>query len=184
MKKIVSGIYIIFCKKTKECYIGCSTNIYPRLNTHRSHLKHNIHTNPKLQHMFNKYGLEEFEFELLEEYPKEVLTSMEHFWVTILECRKVGFNSRPTNPYEEIKSGRIFNKRVHSDETKNKIRQTLKGRKNMVHSNFMKGNKNRAKIVVAPNGITYESINDASKYYNVDRSTMRKIIKKYKESTL
>jgi hypothetical protein len=177
MRKKISGVYTIYCKLTNEYYVGCSTHVFGRLSTHKSHLTKGVHTNPKIQNIFNKYGISVFDFNILEQYDKEILTSMEHYWVTMLNSRKIGFNCRPTNPYEEIKSGRIFNKRIHTQETRKKISEKLKGTKNEKHSHFMKGNSNRSKRIVAPNGITYSSITNAAKSYNVSRSKMRKIIK-------
>lgn len=176
-KNKICGVYTIFCIVTKEYYVGCSTNVFARLNTHRSHLRKGIHTNPKIQSRFNKYGISCFEFSILDEYSKDVITSMEHYWVNVLDSKKNGFNSRPTNPYDEIKAGRILKKRIHSQATKEKISKTLKGRKNPEHSSFMKGNIHGAKKVISENGTIYDSINEAAKFYNVSRSTMRKIIR-------
>lgn len=66
-----SGIYQILNLIDNKRYVGSSINIKGRLNKHISYLKRNIHTNALLQNAFNKYGIENFSFLVLE------LTSIE-----------------------------------------------------------------------------------------------------------
>lgn len=65
----VSGIYIITNKVTGKLYIGESLDIYRRWHDeHIPQLRKNRHYNKELQKDFNKYGEENFIFEILERY--------------------------------------------------------------------------------------------------------------------
>ena len=60
------GIYKISCTKTDKIYIGETVNLSQRLQKHFSLLRKNKHSNPILQNIFNKYGENTFEVEVLE----------------------------------------------------------------------------------------------------------------------
>lgn len=64
--KNVPGIYKISVKGTDKVYIGESIKVRSRLRTHISDLSKQRHSNPILQNMYNKYGVEALEFEVLE----------------------------------------------------------------------------------------------------------------------
>ncbi len=65
----VSGIYTITNKITGKLYIGESLDIYRRWHDeHIPQLRKNRHYNKALQSDFNKYGEENFSFEILERY--------------------------------------------------------------------------------------------------------------------
>jgi group I intron endonuclease len=58
------GVYKIKNKVTGLCYVGQSQRVRKRVAEHFRLLRRNIHTNPKLQNAFNKYGEEAFEWTL------------------------------------------------------------------------------------------------------------------------
>lgn len=66
------GIYFIRNKENGCIYIGASTNIGSRISKHFSDLKKQKHPNHKLLNDYNKYGIDCFEFGILEicEYNK------------------------------------------------------------------------------------------------------------------
>lgn len=65
----VSGIYTITNRVTGKLYIGESLDIYRRWHDeHIPQLRKNRHYNKGLQNDFNKYGEENFSFEILERY--------------------------------------------------------------------------------------------------------------------
>lgn len=72
----VSGIYTITNKVTGKLYIGESLDIYRRWHDeHIPQLRKNRHYNKELQNDFNKYGEENFVFEILERYSGNDLIS-------------------------------------------------------------------------------------------------------------
>lgn len=61
-------IYKIENKLNQNCYIGITVNPSVRKNRHFNYLKQNKHCNSHLQSAFNKYGEENFIFEILESF--------------------------------------------------------------------------------------------------------------------
>jgi len=68
------GVYIINNKLNGHNYIGSSVNIKKRFSTHKTDLRKNKHPNRYLQHAWNKYGEENFEFIHVENisYPDQI----------------------------------------------------------------------------------------------------------------
>ncbi len=64
-----AAIYKIANKATDKIYIGATTMFYKRCGHHKSDLRKGIHKNQALQEDYNKYGLDVFEFEMIEEHP-------------------------------------------------------------------------------------------------------------------
>lgn len=62
-----SGIYYIINKVNKKKYIGSSKNIEKRFKRHKMELRNSKHHNIFLQRSYNKHGLENFEFSIVEE---------------------------------------------------------------------------------------------------------------------
>lgn len=61
-----SGIYKITCSINQKIYIGCASYIDQRKHYHLNKLAENKHTNRKLQAAYNKYGKDNFIFEVIE----------------------------------------------------------------------------------------------------------------------
>lgn len=70
-QELPAGIYKILNKETGRIYIGASTVLPQRWSRHRSLLYSRNHNNQNMQEEYNKYGLEAFEFEVLEGYPPD-----------------------------------------------------------------------------------------------------------------
>jgi len=117
MSKI--GIYKIECVINQKKYIGQSLNIEIRGKRHLRELSNNCHWNTHLQHSFNKYGIDNFLFEIIEECTKDELNEKEMFYIKHFKSynREFGFN---------LEQGGNFNKTI-SEETKIKISQSMKG---------------------------------------------------------
>lgn len=63
--KINYSVYKIKNKITNQCYIGVDSYYPKRIRQHQSRLRNNKHRNKHLQSSYNKYGIENFTFELL-----------------------------------------------------------------------------------------------------------------------
>ena len=88
-KKKVSGIYRIINTINNKCYIGSSKDIDARIKNHFWKLESNRHPNIYLQTAFNKYGLPNFRWEIVEE--------VEEFKLLIVEQKYLNEMTRETN---------------------------------------------------------------------------------------
>lgn len=118
-----AGVYSITCKTTGKYYIGGAVNLYDRIRLHISDLLSNTHHNSYLQNAVNKYGIENFKFEVIDFYYKDLVFGAELWWINILDaCNKErGYN---INAYTKTRQGAVL-----SQKTKDKISKSLRGRK-------------------------------------------------------
>lgn len=86
-----SGIYRILNCLNGHCYIGSSVNIVRRWKGHLKGLQLGKHGNQRLQRAFDKYGEENFVFEVIEE--TEDLIAREQFY---LDTSHPEYNISPT----------------------------------------------------------------------------------------
>lgn len=107
---IISGIYRIVCKLNNKQYIGSACNIKIRKQNHFSYLKRNKHHSILLQRAFNKYGKENFYFEILAYCPKEYLIKLEQWFLD---------NLKPEYNIQKIAGSNLGYK--HTESTKKKL---------------------------------------------------------------
>ena len=91
MAEKISGIYKIECLVNGKVYVGQSINIKRRFKTHKSQLRNNTHINNYLQRAWNKYGEENFTFEIIEECNKNI-SETEIYWIDFYDSLKNGYN--------------------------------------------------------------------------------------------
>lgn len=91
MAENCSGIYEIINSINTKSYIGSSKNLKQRRDIHFSLLRNNKHPNKHLQRACNKYGLEVFKFEILEECEIDSLIEKEQHY---LDTLKPQYNKR------------------------------------------------------------------------------------------
>lgn len=96
-----SGIYTITNLINDKVYIGFTKDFLKRRVSHWNYLRAGNHPNYHLQNAVNQYGIENFEFEVLEECEERFLFSQEHYWALLLNTtnNKFGYNIKPTHPY-------------------------------------------------------------------------------------
>jgi len=112
------GIYVIQNKINNHIYIGSSSNVTKRFNSHINLLNKNKHSNSHLQAAWNKYGKENFVFLHVERISMpETRLIRENKWIKIY---KPEYNNILVNDNNYF---------FHSDETKERIRQKALGRK-------------------------------------------------------
>lgn len=98
-----SGIYRIINIDKNKVYVGSSINLKSRKYKHFKDLERNIHCNKKLQNSYNKYGKDNFIFEIIEEvsysedkeFLKKTLLEREQYWIDELDTVNVGYNINP-----------------------------------------------------------------------------------------
>jgi group I intron endonuclease len=129
------GIYKITNKVNGKCIIGSSVNMESRLACHKSILKDNKHYNTYLQHSWNKYGEDNFIFEIINLCDKENLLEFEDYFIAAFDSgnRDGGYNLKgATRPArfrklppitEETRKKMSLSQtgRKHSEETKKKM---------------------------------------------------------------
>ena len=128
------GIYKITNTENGKCYIGSSMNISNRWNQHKIDLNRKNHHSIKLQRSFNKYGEEKFKYEIVEEVSIEELLIREQFYINFFDSYNNGYNSVPT-------AGNNMGM-IHSEETKNILRECSVGNKNMLGKKHTEETKN------------------------------------------
>lgn len=86
------GIYAIHNTVSDKYYIGQSQDIDNRWIKHRSSLKNNRHENSHLQHAYNKYGQENFEYIVVEECDIQCLDEKEIMYIKKYDSYYNGYN--------------------------------------------------------------------------------------------
>ena len=79
---MIIGIYKIINTYNGNCYVGSSKNIDRRWNEHLKKLTTNNHQNVILQRAWNKYGENNFKFEVVEVCDLNVLLERENFYLS------------------------------------------------------------------------------------------------------
>ncbi len=93
-----SGIYKITNLINLKFYIGSTNSITNRKGNHFSLLNRSIHPNRYLQNSVNKYGIENFKFEIIEYCLEKELIEKEQYYIDIFQTynNKIGYNLSPT----------------------------------------------------------------------------------------
>ena len=116
------GIYKIINLVNGKLYIGSAINIKARWINHKSKLLLKKHHSIKLQRSWNKYGEENFKFEIIEECDKYKLIEREQHYIDLYNSYNNGYNCSPKS-YSCLGIKR-------SNETKIKMSQSQIGNKN------------------------------------------------------
>ena len=121
----MQGVYKIENKINGKLYIGSSVNIESRLKSHIKELNNNSHNNNYLQNAWNKYGENNFIFEVIEVVEdKNYLREREQYYIDIYKVtdHSIGYNILPnTNIGLGVKA---------SKEVRSKISDACRGAKN------------------------------------------------------
>ena len=80
-------IYCIKNNVNDHCYIGQTINFYHRWNQHKS-------KNPEQQidKDIQKYGRENFKFEIIQECPANLLSEREKYWQDVFGAKEFGYS--------------------------------------------------------------------------------------------
>ncbi len=119
-----SGVYKIVNKVNGKIYIGSAVNFKYRWTEHKYDLNNNKHHSIHLQRSWNKYGKENFKFEILEIIEDiESLTKREQYYLDLIQCckKELGYNLSPT-------AGSPLGYR-HTEEAKKNMSEARKGKR-------------------------------------------------------
>lgn len=187
----VSGIYLITNIIENKNYVGRSVNCFERFSKHKSLLRKNIHHNQHLQNSWNKYGNENFIFEIIDECYIEYLPSLENWWCNMLNVhdREYGYNIEPTGSFGRICASNETKEKIRisntgkkcSEETKLILREINTGKKCSEETkSILRNNKLNQPIDVYDNLgnfiQTYKSIRDCSRNLNIDNKCIKRCI--------
>ena len=95
--EIKCGIYRIHNIITKQDYIGQTNNIYYRWRRHKA-----LYDNCAIHMAIKKYGIENFEFSIIEECSEQELDEKEKYWIAYYDSYRTGYTEtdggkRPTH---------------------------------------------------------------------------------------
>jgi group I intron endonuclease len=91
----IAGIYKIINIINGKIYIGSSSNIYVRINGHKSKLRTRKHSNKHLQSAWDKYGKDSFIFETVKQVNNlDLLVRFEQVYINKYNCVDLGYNKR------------------------------------------------------------------------------------------
>ena len=136
------GIYKIENLVNSKVYIGqTKENFQRRYWLHRWQLRNGTHDNSYLQRAWNKYGEENFKFEVIEILPKEEIDDREKFWIKKYKdlgiCYSIQDGGQPEKIGElspetrkrigELNRQRLLGSKL-SEETKKKMSRSRKGK--------------------------------------------------------
>ena len=174
------GIYKITNKITNRVYIGQSLRCKTRWSQHKWSLKNKLHSNQYLQNSFNKYGIDIFSFDIIEECTNDILDIKEQCWKDYYisigkiynfgECVKSPMLGIPRS-FETKEKIKISNTgKKHSIETKQKMSLSSMGKKKTLsHCENIKKTKSKyfkkiERIDINTGEVKeYESISEASR---------------------
>lgn len=181
-----SGIYKYTNKINGKIYIGSAVNFAKR---HWEHLNYPAKSAKLLQLAFDKYGKENFEYEILEYCPKHLLYKIEQGWINWYKCyeRSYGYNlSRFAEGSREgctsenalkgvnTKRNKGFNKITYPklSESKSGKLNPMFGKKGLLNST------SKEVLVYNINNIflnQFSSCKEASDYYRIPRRAISRV---------
>jgi len=141
MKKICA-VYQIVNNQNGKIYIGASRDIKNRWRMHKLDLKKREHINAFMQQDFETYGIEAFDFFVLEECSIDELDEKEKYYIETLQSRELFGGYNYTDGGQGV-PGKIF-----SDVTREKISKALMGNNN---GHFAKWTEERKESVRGEN---------------------------------
>lgn len=154
---MTSGIYLITNKINGHMYVGGSVDIEKRLNEHK---RGKDTDNQAIDRAILNYGKENFIYQIITELPAdwEIIGEHEKYWIKFYNTFK------DSNHYNLTEGGEGVSGFIHTEETKNKISESLKGSKN---PNYKK----------TPSNETRKKISDSLKGHKVSDKTRVKLSK-------
>lgn len=155
MEEIMScGIYKITNILTGEMYIGASKDLKKRLWAHR-----NKYSN--IKEIIEKYGVENFTFEVIEECLEEELSEKEEEYIELYDSRNKGYNISKGGERGNTNTTGYY--RVHKDKNKKYVQGYLWRYhyfENGKHKSIRRMDLNKLKEEVLARGLKWEILDE------------------------
>lgn len=154
-------------------YIGQTITSYERrIGRHKWELRNHRHNNTHLQRAWDKYGENNFKFSIIEYCDIEVIDDREKYWIKEYKAtdEQYGYN---------LESGGNKGKRV-SDGVKQKIsKAVIKAMQSptyrlVIHRGADNGNAK--KVICINDGLIYNTLTEAGKYYGIRMQQISKVV--------
>ena len=183
----IIGIYKIVNNATGMCYVGQSQDVKKRVKEHFRLLRWNKHINSKLQNAYNKYGQENFSWELeaVCEYPEDLdrieeaflngeATFVEPAYFNIASFVKAPMRgkSHSEEVRSRIKAGRRATCFDYSSESYRKTLSDAQTRRYLSDKNYV----DKLRFIVDNPHMSYA---ERARRVGSDTSTVRKLALKY-----
>ena len=172
-------LYLIKNKINKRCYVGITKNYVNRFQEHRRGSK----SNRILQSAFQKYGYDNFEFELVYQGSKDEITNLEMMVVTKDDYNLTYGGGMPPifygsdNPSsknevrEKIsKAQKGVPRKPQTQEHKDLMRSYFKGRPKTPNSGT-----SYKRIKCLNDGLIFDSMQEAADFYKIDRACVSRV---------
>lgn len=116
----ISAVYKIVNTVTKDCYVGSSKNVYNRWRYHKSPSSWKKHSNSQLYKDIQKYGIENFRFQILAPVEPEYLRGVEQEFIEMLHPTYNDRRSKGFDVERHQESLKKYNQSESYKEAKNK----------------------------------------------------------------
>ena len=120
MAEKISGVYKITNTVTKDFYIGSSKDVNRRWNQHKYYIKCNKCPNNPLYLDMKKYGVEKFDFEILEDVEPESLKEKEQQFI---EKMHPTYNSNRAKGWDVYKYKEHYKDYEKTDKRKESLKK-------------------------------------------------------------
>jgi len=164
-----SGIYQIKNLINNKVYIGKSKSLKQRLNVHLSELRNNKHHSFHLQRSVNKYGIENFEYSILEYCDVENLSIKEDAYILSYNStsRQKGYNILKSEELTKLQSNNATIRNLKFGNLDKARLKSIELRKKKVFQFTLTGNLLKE----------FNSIKEAEQELNIDGSSIVKCCK-------
>ena len=168
------GIYKIINTINNKIYIGQSIDIKRRWNDHKSELRRNAHYNIYLQQSWNKYGEENFIFEVIEfnkKFTNEDLNELEIYYIDKLKTfdNNFGYNLTIGGCYNEAKAKSVLQFDNLGKIIKEYKSTTEAEKETGINKETIRSNANINKVGKSAGGFVWMYRDDYDKYgFNTD----------------
>lgn len=154
------GIYKIVNTKNNKVYVGKAKNFANRKRQHFNSLLEGSHYNKYLQRSFDKYGIENFEFIVIEHCCVEDMNDRERYWIKELESEYAdkGYNAAYAFVlFKQYDASRKLNrskrkvvKVKYTDAVREKFRKSI--------GEYWKDKDNHIRLSLKRSSMSYETI--------------------------